>query len=212
MLPHDRRLSQPIGWLPAVATGMFVVCLGLALLPRTPQPPPSVPFAVRWLAGELSDKYWLALVMGGLWVLWQRRPFAAPLALTMLTVQLAVEALKAAVGEMRPDGRFFNSFPSGHATASFAFATFMLALGSRWSWLWVAFAVCVGVSRVIVNAHWWHDVVGGGALGYLAAAGGYAVWRRWQARRQATTAPEPPLPAATAQGSAHTGDERRPSP
>jgi membrane-associated phospholipid phosphatase len=98
----------------------------------------------------------------------------------MLVAQLILSALKILVGEMRPDGRFFDSFPSGHATASFAFATVLLSAFPRWGWLWVIFAALVGISRILVNAHWWHDVVGGAALGYLVAVTCLALRHRWR--------------------------------
>jgi PAP2 superfamily. len=163
-----------------VALFVSVVCLALAFLPRSPQPPPNIPPFLRIAAGELSDKYWLVLLVGGIAAIWRRRSLLVPLPLTMLVAQLILSALKILVGEMRPDGRFFDSFPSGHATASFAFATVLLSAFPRWGWLWVIFATLVGISRILVNAHWWHDVVGGAALGYLVAVACLTLWHRWR--------------------------------
>jgi len=163
-----------------VALFASVVSMALAFLPRSPQPPPTIPPFLRFVAGELSDKYWLVLLVGGIGAIWRCRSLLVPLPLTMLVAQLILVVLKVVVGEMRPDGRFFDSFPSGHATASFAFATVLLSAFPRWGWLWGIFATLVGISRILVNAHWWHDVVGGAAFGYLIAVACLTLWHRWR--------------------------------
>lgn len=161
----------------AIFALIFAFSLFLATLPKSPQEPLNLPKLVRKVAGEISSKYWLVLVAGGLVAVWRNRKLLKPLALLLLVTQLAIEVLKLAVGEMRPDGRFFNSFPSGHTAASFAYAAFMSA-NFRFGWLWYLFALVVGVSRVITNAHWWHDVTGGAALGYLLGATFCFWWRK----------------------------------
>lgn len=72
------------------------------------------------------------------------------------------------------------SFPSGHAATVFAMA---VALGALLPWVWrvplFAVAAGVGVSRVVVDAHFVSDVVAGGALGILSAlavARAFATW------------------------------------
>ena len=68
-----------------------------------------------------------------------------------------------------PSGDF--SFPSGHATASFATATGLLMQGFRRRGLgFLAAAVLIAVSRVYVGTHYARDVLGGAASGILAAA------------------------------------------
>ncbi len=176
-----------------VACVIFLASLCLALLPkpshrtphsaqnlapRTLHPAPSsaprtshsAPKFVRQIAGQIGGKYWWVLLAGGLVAVWLDRRILGRLVLTLLVTQVAIEALKLSVGEVRPGGRFFNSFPSGHTTASFAYATIM-SLHFRWGWLWFLFACVVGLSRILTNAHWWHDVTGGAALGYLVAIG-----------------------------------------
>ena len=172
-----------------VACVIFLASLCLALLPkpapRTPHPAQSFaprtshsePELVRQVAGQIGGKYWWVLLAGGLVAVWLDRRVLWRLVLTLLVTQVAIEALKLAVGEVRPDGRFFNSFPSGHTTASFAYATIM-SLHFRWGWIWFLFACIVGLSRILTNAHWWHDVTGGAALGYLIAVG-LIKWLKW---------------------------------
>ncbi|MCS7265804.1 MAG: phosphatase PAP2 family protein [Armatimonadetes bacterium] len=165
-----------------VASLVFIFSLILTFLPKSLKEPIDLPFWVREIAGEIGGKYWLVLVIGGLVAVGRDRSLFAPLVLTLLIIQLAIEALKLSVGEIRPDGRFFNSFPSGHTTASFGYATFM-SIHFRWGWLWYLFAAVVGLSRIITNAHWWHDVVGGAALGYIIAT---TFCRWWQRRKKQT--------------------------
>jgi PAP2 superfamily. len=184
----------------SVAFVIFLASLCLALLPkpipriphpaqsfapRTSHPAPSseprtlhsAPELVRQVAKHIGGKYWWVLLAGGLVAVWLDRRVLWRLVLTLLVTQVAIEALKLAVGEVRPDGRFFNSFPSGHTTASFAYATVM-SLHFRWGWLWFLFACVVGLSRILTNAHWWNDVTGGAALGYLIAVG-LIKWLKW---------------------------------
>jgi membrane-associated phospholipid phosphatase len=101
-------------------------------------------------------------------------------------------ALKGVAGRARPDtsgnprdfvlGRgigsrdAFQSFPSGHATAAWAFAS---AVDAEWQRLspsrprWVpaalyAAAALTAASRVYRNRHWASDVVMGGAIGFVS--------------------------------------------
>jgi undecaprenyl-diphosphatase len=73
------------------------------------------------------------------------------------------------------------SFPSDHATASMAIATaFLLRKKLRWGMLTFIFAVILDFGRVAVGFHYPSDVLGGAAVGALAAL---ALWappiRRW---------------------------------
>ena len=86
--------------------------------------------------------------------------------------------VKAATGRARPndapgDPNDFEpfhgdaSFPSGHATVAFAFAS-ALDEETQSAWVpWVAYpaAAAVGWARVVQNRHWLSDVVAGAALG-----------------------------------------------
>ncbi|MER3501734.1 MAG: hypothetical protein C4295_09765 [Candidatus Fervidibacterota bacterium] len=176
----------------------FGISLAIALLPKFPTPPPQMPWWLHRLAGELGDKYWWLLAIGGLVAIWKDRRFFWCLVAAMLFAQIVIVGFKWTVAEMRPDGRMFHSFPSGHTLASFTFATIM-SLRWRWGWLWFPFALLVGVSRVLRHAHWWQDVLGGAALGYLIGLATWQWWHRLQSKMSApegTPSPSPHPPAS----------------
>ena len=78
-------------------------------------------------------------------------------------------ALKYSINERRPDGGN-ESFPSGHASISFAAAEFMR---KRYGWEYglpaYAAATFVGYSRVESREHHTYDVVGGAAIGMVSS-------------------------------------------
>ena len=78
------------------------------------------------------------------------------------------QAIKFSVGRQRPDGTS-NSFPSGHAADTFAFAT---ALERHLGWKGAVpayiFASYVAISRLPANRHWLSDAVFGSAVGIIA--------------------------------------------
>jgi membrane-associated phospholipid phosphatase len=140
---------------------------------------------------------WLLLLLAAFaharrrWWLWGAALIAAP---------LCGEALQELVGRNRPHGSALG-FPSGHATAVAAFAVATVYLVGRSS-LWpvvraaislgaVLLMLAIGLSRMILDAHWMLDVVAGFALGAAGAAA--AAW--WDASH--------PLPPAGASRTPH---------
>jgi len=79
------------------------------------------------------------------------------------------QTLKYATKRERPDHSGKNSFPSGHAADTFAFAT---ALERHLNWRYsvpaYVFASYVAMSRLPANRHWLSDAVFGSAVGIIA--------------------------------------------
>jgi membrane-associated phospholipid phosphatase len=112
------------------------------------------------------------------WWLWALALVAAP----------AVEGVwKDLVARPRPHASSFG-FPSGHATAAAALGVILLyaatrvrtgpAAGPLLLVAGVTGPLAVGAARLVLDAHWLSDVVGGWLLGAAVAAG--AAW--WDAR------------------------------
>lgn len=79
-----------------------------------------------------------------------------------------------------------HSFPSGHTTTAFAFALALVMLfGKAWRWTFL-FAAMIGLSRIVVGAHFLSDVAMGvvfGTLGALLVQRVY-LWRGWLFREK----------------------------
>jgi membrane-associated phospholipid phosphatase len=83
--------------------------------------------------------------------------------------EFMTESLKYTVRRERPDGSGANSFPSGHAADTMAFAT---ALERHFGWRYAVpayvFASYVAMSRLHDNVHFLSDVTAGAAVGIIA--------------------------------------------
>jgi len=98
---------------------------------------------------------------------------------------LTANLLKYVVREPRPDNiKEKNSFPSGHTTTAFAFAT-VVALQHEWYWgvLAVGGAALTGYSRMNDGRHFLHDVSAGMTIGVSYALGTYFTQYERQGRR-----------------------------
>ena len=156
---------------------------------------------MRWLARRIRPLgTWWGIVPGFLvlitasrharrrWWLWGAALVLAP---------LAGEALQELAGRLRPAGPALG-FPSGHATAIAAFGVATIYLVGRSGLgravqvgiglLALALTLAVGLSRLVLDAHWPLDVVAGFALG--AAGSAVAAW--WDTSHPPRQSASPP--------------------
>lgn len=68
-----------------------------------------------------------------------------------------------------PGHWLWTSMPSGHTTTAFSLLFALSFLAPRFKILWLALALAIAASRVLVNAHYVSDVAAGAALGLSVA-------------------------------------------
>jgi membrane-associated phospholipid phosphatase len=71
-----------------------------------------------------------------------------------------------------------NSFPSDHATVAFAAAVVAALAWPRWAAAFIVGALAIGLARVFAGVHYPGDIVGGAAVGSLAAVAAWAAVQR----------------------------------
>jgi membrane-associated phospholipid phosphatase len=83
----------------------------------------------------------------------------------------------------------YQSFPSGHAATAFAAAAALVGWAPARGRLWLFVAASgVGASRIVLNAHFLSDVLGGGLMGWWAGEVGVRLVARYLTpRRRART-------------------------
>ncbi len=126
--------------------------------------------------------------------------------------QLISYGLKQAIGRERPNDVYTTpnplvhaphdgSFPSGHATISFACATFLAFYARRAAPAFFLLAAAIAWSRVYVGVHYPLDVLGGAVLGVMIALALRFLARRWRWRAVGnsanSTGPACTTPSAT---------------
>jgi undecaprenyl-diphosphatase len=77
-------------------------------------------------------------------------------------------------------GSGWDSFPSGHAAASFAVGTVLAIKFPRARWPILAVAVAIAASRIFRGSHYLTDVAGGAALGCFMGMIAAHPWREWR--------------------------------
>lgn len=130
-----------------------------------------------WSFGKVLGLGWVQI--GGAVGTWgvgraiDKRGRAAHIGLDLLRAQIVTQSLtyglKVGVRRDRPDMSDGYSFPSGHASTTFASAS---VLERHFGWKFgvpgYALATYVAASRLHENRHWLSDVVFGGAIGMAA--------------------------------------------
>jgi membrane-associated phospholipid phosphatase len=116
------------------------------------------------MAGAAAGAYFIGLLAHNTAV----ASTGADLLAAQLVNGIATQGIKIAVQRERPDGGNY-SFPSGHASATFATAT---VLQRRFGWKvgipFYALGVYVGASRIQDREHYLSDVIFGAALGTVS--------------------------------------------
>ena len=137
---------------------------------------------MSWIGGQ--GLVWLAIAL--VLAVWWRRPWLfLQVVLGDFAGQLISSGLKQAIGRERPSEVYTapkplvhaphdGSFPSGHATVSFACATMLAFYAPRAAPAFFLLAVAIAWSRVYVGVHYPLDVLGGAVLGV-----GIAIALRW---------------------------------
>ncbi len=144
-------------------------------------PTTAVAVALSWLGSGLVN--WPLRVAALLLLAWRRHWLRlASFALAVLTSELLIGSMKAAIDRPRPPGSLIEttgaSFPSGHAIATAVTAVglvLVLAPPGKKRWRWEVYAVVftsvMALSRVYLRAHWLSDTVAGALLGAGLALG-----------------------------------------
>ncbi len=142
----------------------------------------------------------LVVVLAG-WVLLSGGPARRweclrALAVSLIVAELLAQTLKRVVDQPRPtavipglDVHGYPQDPWGRAYPSAHTAMTVAAVAALWPWMsrtqraaGLAIAVLVPLNRIYIGAHWPLDVVGGVAVGLLAAALTWLVAVRWPIR------------------------------
>jgi len=156
-------------------------------------------------------------------VWWRRPPIFLQVAIADLAGQLISYGLKQWIGRVRPNDVYASpkplvhaphdgSFPSGHATISFACATVLAFYAPRAAPAFFLLAAAIAWSRVYVGVHYPLDVLGGAVLGVAIALALRFLARRWRWRAggnsASSTGPTSTRPSA-ARGGPEAGSAGR---
>ena len=134
-------------------------------------------------AGHFEASFALLLLSSGYLLRVERLKYAGGLSSYAIGLSaLASYCLKVLLGRPRPSLglspwtfigptllRRYDSFPSGHTTVVFAFATTLARLWPRARWLFFLGAGVIAISRIFTGSHFPSDVLGGALLGIFVA-------------------------------------------
>jgi len=155
---------------------------------------------------------WPLRILVTAWLAWRRRKRALALWISAAVVsEAAIGLLKAAYGRARPPDPLVPisgfSFPSGHTMAATVIVVALVFVfippgleRRRWEIGAGVFAVCMGMSRTLLGAHWLSDAVAGTVIGMAVTIGAAAAVQWWTARPPSSLPPDP-IPVDEAVGS-----------
>lgn len=119
----------------------------------------------------LGSKLFIVLLIIGLWQLKDRKT-SVELAASTLLANIATTLLKLIVERPRPETTVYtltHSFPSGHTATAFAAAATLSLRYPKLRYLLFGIASLVGLSRVVLQAHYPLDIFFGAVTGILSA-------------------------------------------
>lgn len=132
--------------------------------------------------------YVIILWSAHLWLV-KRRALAFDFLVALLVTVAVTEALKFAIGRLRPEEVYPNvrlltpiffpdftdpSFPSGHTSRAFLLVAIVGLRERKWSPFLLPYGILVGLTRVYEGAHYPLDVLGGALVGIVI---GVVFWR-----------------------------------
>jgi undecaprenyl-diphosphatase len=133
------------------------------------------------------------LLIGGFLLLGKKK-YAIETAVMGTSSTALLFGLKHIFERQRPDLPFVQhlsgySYPSGHALISFVFCSVLVYLvwnsrvkpGVKWTLaaLLIIFSLAIGISRIVLRAHYFTDVLAGFCLGYIWVMFGLWLQRRF---------------------------------
>lgn len=148
-----------------------------------------------WRVLRALGEPWMVLILAAVAWLYHAKTWRAAGGLVIAAALSGgiVSLLSATLGRMRPTGeiaagvrntgdnlwtlfRGFSgagdlSFPSGHATLAFALAGILAYMSPRGKWLFLVLAAGCALSRVVMHAHFFSDIIAGALAGYALGYG-----------------------------------------
>jgi membrane-associated phospholipid phosphatase len=142
------------------------------------------------ILGQATPNMAYALFMGGDY-LFNKNESSLNRTILMAKATLYAGAMtdigKLVINERRPNGSN-HSFPSGHSTTAFAFASVVMMEHSLpWGIAANTMATFVGFSRLNDNAHYLQDVIAGATIGTMYGVGLYYAQKRRDAKASNTS-------------------------